>query len=224
MLNEQVNDIEVTSLNESNDPVIIDILLVATAEFASHGLAGARIERIVEHTKTSKRMIYYHFGSKEGLYRAVLDHAFKTAREHDGDFNPNVGSPEQALNTMVGNAFDAFVRNPDFVRLLSFENLAGASFIKDSRFVSEANQKAIEDLQTVIRRGQSQKVFRTDINAMDVYINMVGLCFYHVAHHAGYLAAGFKSSEHKRIQDNDFHAKRKVAIQETCLGYLRVFG
>jgi AcrR family transcriptional regulator len=224
MFKEHAMDEGVGSPNGDSDPVINDILSVATAEFALHGLAGARIERIVEHTKTSKRMIYYHFGSKEGLYRAVLDHAFKTAREHDGDFNPNLDSPEQALNTMVGNAFDAFISNPDFVRLLSFENLSGAQFIKNSQLVSEANQKAIEDLQIVIHRGQSQGMFRTDVNAMDAYINMVGLCFYHVAHHAGYLAAGFKPTERQRIQNADFHAKRKAAIQETCLGYLRVIG
>jgi AcrR family transcriptional regulator len=224
MLNEQVIEEEALSPSVDSDPVITDILSVATSEFALHGLAGARIERIVEHTKTSKRMIYYHFGSKEGLYRAVLERAFKTAREHDRDFDPHTGSPEQAMYTMVGNAFDAFMNNPDFVRLLSFENLSGALFIKSSQFVSEANQKAIEDLQIVINRGQAQSIFRSDINAMDAYINMVGLCFYHVAHHAGYLAAGFKSSEHKRIQNADFHAKRRTAIQETCLGYLRVFG
>jgi Tetracyclin repressor-like, C-terminal domain len=79
-------------------------------------------------------------------------------------------------------------------------------------------------VQEVINRGQAQNVFRKEINAMDLYINMVGLCFYHVAHHAGYLAAGFKSNEHKRIQDAAFHKKRKLAIQETCLGYVRVCG
>jgi Bacterial regulatory proteins, tetR family len=64
MLKEQAIDDGVVLPNDDSDPVITDILSVATAEFALHGLAGARIERIVEHTKTSKRMIYYHFGSK----------------------------------------------------------------------------------------------------------------------------------------------------------------
>ena len=51
-----------------------EILAVATEEFAQRGLAGARVDAIAERTRTSKRMIYYYFGSKEGLYKAVLEH------------------------------------------------------------------------------------------------------------------------------------------------------
>jgi len=50
-----------------------EILSVATLEFAGKGLAGARIDEIAAATRTSKRMIYYYFGSKEGLYVAVLE-------------------------------------------------------------------------------------------------------------------------------------------------------
>ena len=49
-----------------------NIIDVATAEFAERGLSGARVDRIAERTQTSKRMLYYYFGDKEGLYRAVL--------------------------------------------------------------------------------------------------------------------------------------------------------
>ncbi len=54
-----------------------NILEVATAEFADKGLAGARIDEIAALTHTSKRMIYYYFGSKEGLYLAVLEEAYR---------------------------------------------------------------------------------------------------------------------------------------------------
>ena len=52
-----------------------NILEVATREFSDKGLAGARIDEIAAATRTSKRMIYYYFGSKEGLYVAVLEEA-----------------------------------------------------------------------------------------------------------------------------------------------------
>jgi AcrR family transcriptional regulator len=57
-----------------------DILEVATREFAEKGLAGARIDEIAEAMRTSKRMIYYYFGSKEGLYIAVLEEAYRRMR------------------------------------------------------------------------------------------------------------------------------------------------
>ena len=57
-----------------------DILTVATKEFANHGLTGARIDTIAALMRTSKRMIYYYFGSKEGLYLAVLEKAYTHVR------------------------------------------------------------------------------------------------------------------------------------------------
>ena len=53
-----------------------EILSVATKEFADKGLAGARIDEIAAATRTSKRMIYYYFGNKDGLYVAVLEAAY----------------------------------------------------------------------------------------------------------------------------------------------------
>jgi len=57
-----------------NDPdaTKANIIEVATREFAENGLDGARVDEIADKTRTSKRMIYYYFDSKEGLYQAVL--------------------------------------------------------------------------------------------------------------------------------------------------------
>ncbi len=205
----------------TSDHVIADILEVATREFASHGLAGARIEKIQQQTRTSKRMIYYHFGSKEGLYRAVIERAFELVRQVDRDFDPATGTPQQALMHIASNAFDAFTQHPEFVRLLTFENLAGAPFIRQSQHASRLNRMAMADLESVLKRGQADGCMRKDIKPLDVYINMVGLCYYHVAHHAGYLAAGFQSKESARIQSDTFHQQRKHAIQDTCWRYVR---
>ena len=55
-----------TSPSRTNDPArtMAGIMEVAYAEFAEKGLSGARIDEIAAATKTSKRMIYYYFGSK----------------------------------------------------------------------------------------------------------------------------------------------------------------
>lgn len=211
-----------TETPPSPDPVVADILAVATQEFAQHGLAGARIERIQQCTRTSKRMVYYHFGSKEGLYRAVLEHAFETARQADQGFDPSAGTPEDALRQMVSNAFEAFVSNPAFVRLLTFENLGGAPFIRGSEHVSRLNRQAIADLQHILERGQRAGVIRPQLNPMDVYITMVGLCFYHVAHQPGYEAGGFEKADTGHIRTSAFHQQRKQAIQDTCWCYVQM--
>lgn len=209
------------ALGVAADSVIADILTVATREFALHGLAGARVERIQQQTRTSKRMIYYHFGSKEGLYRAVLEHAFQVARQGDDAFDPAAGTPRQALLQMANNAFEAFVRHPEFVRLLTYENLAGAPFIRDSPQVSRFNRRALADMQEVLDRGRRDGSVRLGVTAIDVYINMVGLCFYHVAHHAGYLAAGFDAEDSQRIRSQEFHLQRKLAIEESVWRFVK---
>ena len=57
-----------------------NIIEVATAEFANKGFSGGRVDDIAARTKTSKRMIYYYFGGKEGLYIAVLEAAYRSIR------------------------------------------------------------------------------------------------------------------------------------------------
>jgi AcrR family transcriptional regulator len=73
----------------TNDPEQTkrDIIAVATEEFASKGLAGARIDEIAAKTRTSKRMLYYYFGSKEGLYVAVLEAAYRGIRHVELDLD-----------------------------------------------------------------------------------------------------------------------------------------
>ena len=73
---QRVNDPEGTRRN---------IIEVATREFAGKGFSGARVDDIAARTKTSKRMIYYYFGGKEGLYIAVLEAGLPQHPHHRGD-------------------------------------------------------------------------------------------------------------------------------------------
>ena len=68
--------------SRTNDPerTMANIIEVATHEFSEKGMAGARVDDIAAATKTSKRMIYYYFGSKDGLYLAVLEEAYRRIR------------------------------------------------------------------------------------------------------------------------------------------------
>jgi AcrR family transcriptional regulator len=66
---------------------LADILEVATVEFADKGLAGARIDEIAAATRTSKRMIYYHFENKEALYIAVLEAAYRRIRAIEAELH-----------------------------------------------------------------------------------------------------------------------------------------
>jgi AcrR family transcriptional regulator len=204
------------------DPVVVGILDAATAEFSQHGLGGARLERIIANTHTSKRMVYYHFGGKEGLYQAVLEHVNATARFRDDSFDPNEGTPLEALARFIENAFESLLERPDFVRLITFENLSGATHVKASKLIAKLNQRGMSHIETIVARGQLDGTIRRDIVALDVYVSLVGLCYYHVANRVGNAAGGFKAQLTKQIVSDEFHAQRKRAVTEAVTRYAMV--
>src|ERR1700755_3425506 len=74
-----------------------NILDVATQEFSAMGLTGARVDAIAERTNTTKRMLYYYFGSKEGLYEAVLEQVYGDIRALEQELQLAEMEPEEAL-------------------------------------------------------------------------------------------------------------------------------
>jgi AcrR family transcriptional regulator len=203
-----------------NDPVVAGIINAATAEFSQFGLGGARLERIIANTHTSKRMVYYHFGSKIGLYKAVLEHTFESVRLREQHFDPEVGSPLQALAIYAENAFDSFVERPDFVRLLTFENLSGAPYMNGSALISKLNQRGLSHVERVLSRGRSAGEIRGDVSALDVFMNLVGLSYYHVANYAGYVSGGFSTSVEKQLAGQEFQAHRRAMVVEATVRFV----
>src|SRR5688572_33045635 len=78
-----------------------NIVEIATEEFALSGLSGARIDEIAARTRTSKRMIYYYFVDKEGLYLAALENAYRLVREGESKLDVEDLEPMEALNRLV---------------------------------------------------------------------------------------------------------------------------
>jgi AcrR family transcriptional regulator len=158
-----------------------DILESATAEFADKGLSGARIDRIAEHTRTSKRMIYYYFGSKDGLYRSVLEREYTRIRRTEEAMQLYRFPPEEALAELVRRSFDSHMERPDFVRLVMNENIHHAEHLKHVKGLRPLNKAMLTSLEEMIARGVKAKVFRRGIDALDLHTNITALCFYTVS-------------------------------------------
>ncbi len=158
-----------------------DILKVATAEFADKGLSGARVDAIAAATATSKRMIYYHFRSKEGLYLAVLEDSYRRIREIESRLNLDDLSPEDALRKLVAFTFDYQQDNEDFIRLVMNENMHRGEYLAQSRTIQELNVPAIDAVRRVYQRGVQTKVFRRGIDPTDLHMSISALCFFNVA-------------------------------------------
>jgi AcrR family transcriptional regulator len=72
-----------------------ELLEVATREFADQGFAGARVDEIANQTRTTKRMIYYYFGSKEQLFVAVLERAYASIRAAEQTIEVDHSTPSR---------------------------------------------------------------------------------------------------------------------------------
>jgi AcrR family transcriptional regulator len=167
----------------TNDPerTMADILEVATREFAEKGLSGARIDAIAEAMRTSKRMIYYYFGSKEALYLAVLEESYRRIRAIESEAHLDDLAPEDALRKLVGHTVDYQWAHPEFVRLVQSENIHRAAYLSQSKIIRKLNATAIDGLKRVVERGQKAKVFRTGIDAIDLHMSISALSVFNVA-------------------------------------------
>ena len=157
-----------------------DILQVATAEFADKGLSGARVDAIAAATRTSKRMIYYHFGSKEGLYLAVLEESYRRIREIESHLQLEDLGPEDALRKLVAFTFDYQQDNEEFIRLVMNENIHRGEYLAQSRTIHDLNVPAIDAVRRVYQRGVRQKVFRRGLDPVDLHMSISALCFFNV--------------------------------------------
>ena len=158
-----------------------DIIAVATREFAEKGLAGARIDVIAEAMRTSKRMIYYYFGSKEGLYVRVLEEAYRRIREIEAGLHLEDLPPEDALRKLVAFTVDYQLANPDFIRLVMTENIHRGEYLAQSKLIQKLNVPAIEGLRQVYERGARAGVFRAGLDPVDLHMSISALSFFNTA-------------------------------------------
>lgn len=158
-----------------------DILTVATEEFADKGFSGARIDEIAERTDTSKRMIYYHFGSKEGLYRSVLEAAYGGIRSTEAVAELGDLPPLEALARLTEITFDYHLQHPEFVRLVMNENIQRGTVIATLDSTRSRNDSVIAMLGRLIERGVAEGVFRDGIDPLDLHMTMSSMAFYNIS-------------------------------------------
>jgi AcrR family transcriptional regulator len=158
-----------------------DILAVATKEFADHGLSGARVDAIAARTRTTKRAIYYYFGSKEALYIAVLEKAYGDIRSVEASLRLEDLEPEAAIRKLVDYTITYHEENPDFARLVSIENIHRAEHLTVSESIQNLNVAIIRITEDIVRRGREQGIFRVDADPVDLHMLISAFCFFRVS-------------------------------------------
>lgn len=160
-----------------------DIIAVASAEFALNGLAGARIDEIAEKTRASKRMIYYYFGDKEGLYVSALENAYRVVREGEAKLDIESLSPIEGLKRLAGFTFDHHHQHEDFIRMVMIENIHSGRYLERSD-MSAVNQSAIVRIEALYRKGVEANQFRANLDPLEIHWQISALCFFNVSNRA----------------------------------------
>jgi AcrR family transcriptional regulator len=194
----------------------LDILDAATVEFAEHGLSGARVDAIAVRTGMAVRMIYYYFGNKEGLYRAVLERAYGAMRRAERELGLDALSPAEAVRRLVEFVFDYQEAHPEFTRLVSIENIHGAQHIAQLETIATLNATVIDTLRTVLERGQKEGLFREDADPKRLHMLMTAFPFFRVANRHT-LRALFGADP----LDPADRAQQREMIVDAVLGYLQ---
>ena len=166
-----------------------NIIDIATEEFAAMGLSGARVDAIAQRTNTTKRMLYYYFGSKEGLYEAVMEEAYGKIRALEQSLNLDTMDPREGLRELVEFTFDFHDKHRDFVRLVTIENIHGAKYVGQSKTFRARNASVVRTIADLITRGVAARQFRGDVDAVDLHLFISSLCFHRVANRHTFTAA-----------------------------------
>lgn len=171
------------STSRTNDPerTMAEILKVATTEFADKGLAGARIDEIAEATSTSKRMIYYYFGSKDGLYVAVLEAAYGRMRQIETNLHLSDLEPEEALRRLVEFTYDHHQSNEQFIRLVMTENVQRGEYLAQSKEIQKLNGSALQTIHDLYTRGLKKGVFKKNLTSLEIHSAISALTFFNVS-------------------------------------------
>jgi AcrR family transcriptional regulator len=154
------------------------ILEAATREFARAGLGGARVDRIAERAGANKRMLYYYFGDKDGLFLAVLEHAYEGIRTAELELHLLDVPPVEGVRRLVEFTWRYYLDHPEFLTLLNSENLHRARHLKRSKNIRATNSPLIATLAEILRRGAAAGTFRPGVDALQLYVSIAALAYF----------------------------------------------
>lgn len=160
------------------------ILAAGRVEFAERGFEGARVDAIAERAGANKRLLYHYFGNKEDLYRAVLLDAYQEIRKGERALSLDQYGPTEAMDRLVRFTFRHFLANPWFPRLLGTENIENARFLRTLPDIKALHSPLVGQITAIIKRGNEAGIFRSDVDAVQLYISIAALGFFYVSNMA----------------------------------------
>ena len=157
------------------------ILKAAVREFARHGFSGARGERVARAARSSERMVYYYFASKEGLFRAALESVYASLRDAESTVRLDEAEPLEALESFCRFVWDYYLKHPEFIGLVNTENLHQARHLRRSPQLDELVSPVVGQLGALLERGQQAGVMRAGVDPAQLYLAIASLGYFYLS-------------------------------------------
>lgn len=157
------------------------ILEAAEIVFAKNGYAGATVQGISKQAKCYESLIYYHFGSKDGLFTMVLENAYRKLIDAELKLDLDFEDPEAALEKIILFQWQYYQDNPELIILLNTENLLKGQHLAKLKTLRELLPPAISNIERAVASGIRKKLFRKDIDTVDLYLATMGLGYFYLS-------------------------------------------
>ena len=192
------------------------IFLSALSLFAEYGLNGARMAQIAEKAGTTKRMVVYHFKTKENLYLLVLEYVYTQIRASEKQLSLDAMPPVEALVQLVETTFDYHADHPDYIRIICMENMQRGRFMQQSALLRQVNRSALDLLETILKRGKEKQLFNQTVNARDLHRLISSFSFHYVANSYTFTLL-FEDGADEQAQRQHYRKMAvQVALRYTC--------
>ncbi len=166
--------------NRDADATRARILAAAKKEFAKNGLGGARVDEIADRANANKRMIYHYFGSKEELFRSVLEAAYIDIRTAEQKMDLEHLPAREALEKLVRFTWCYYLKNPEFITLVNNENMHQARHLKKSEALTSLSRNLVSMVEKILQRGIKEGSFRSGIDATQLNITIAAIGYYYL--------------------------------------------
>jgi TetR/AcrR family transcriptional regulator len=168
-----------SSVQRNPDRTRRRLLQSAIKLFATHGFHAVSVDQIVAQARVNKRMVYHYFGSKDALFEAALVEVYKRIETVEFHAVERGRTPREKLSRLLESYFEFLDREPEFTRLLQWENLEkGRHLTKENHLLTK--NPFLERFQAIVQDGIASGEFRRELDVSHLLIHFIGVCsIYH---------------------------------------------
>jgi TetR/AcrR family transcriptional regulator len=192
------------------------ILASAVREFTAKGLAGARMDEVARGAEVAKGLIFHHFGSKQGLWVAALEHVYTLLRVGQDGTALDAQGPVEGMRRLAHDTFRLFRAHPEIVALINEENLHSGRHLRTAKGIPRLYNPLFATIERLLAAGRAQNFFRDDVDVTALYIAMSGLGYFYCANRWT-LSAAFAGN----LFDADRLGTYEEMLGEMVVAYLR---